>query len=454
MSGSGSDTSSKDARKEEPRYGIARIPSILTELILDALQDILAILRNQWVQKTFIYGTVLAITGILLFVPAVVAYFSFWSRYLPDQITTVPVHLQYGYGVNPWGVSYLPKSRLKNYQAYDITVSLTLPMSPANLDRGNFMVALHLLSEDKQASEQQQKKKNAQQQIESPPYPPLPTSSFEVNPEGKISLPVRRDPSYYFTSKKVLGTSTRPTLVPYQDPLVSLASRIFWLPYYVFVNPPKSETTQLQISLMEKVYFGKDIPLPTEVFVEVQAGQNLQVYRASATFTAQLEGMRWFMAYHSWIAFVVFTSFFWGCEMVVLAGTWGAVWVLLRILGITGTSQDKEKSAVVKVEPGEVQGRKKSENEDGLSDTERTFPSLSGQPPLKFEGRIKQEEGEPQGIAPDIPLAGEADDEDNGEEEEEDGRAHRDSGIGTSYDDNVAREGFKRRTSGSRSRRA
>lgn len=424
-------------------------------------------------QKTFVYGIVLAITGVLLFVPAVIAYFSFWSRYLPDQITTVPVHLQYGYvlqflesrtliidtkvqryGVNPWGVSYLPKSRLKNYQAYDITVSLTLPNSPANLDRGNFMVALHLLRDDEQTSEQQQKKKNAQEQIESPPYPPLLASSFEVNPEGKISLPVRRDPSYYLTNKKVLGTSTRPALMPYRDPLVSLASRVVWLPYYVFFNRRKSETTTLRISLMEKVYFGKEISLPTEVFVEVQAGQNLQVYRASATFAAQLEGMRWFMAYHSWIAFVMFTSFFWGCEMVVLAGTWGMVWVLLRVLGITGGAEGKDKDAVVKVEPGEGQRTKRSENEDGLSDTERTFPSIAGQPPLKFEGRIKQEEGEPQGIPPDIQPAGEADDEDDGEEEDEDGPAYRDSGIGTSYDDNVAREGFKRRTSGSRSRRA
>lgn len=420
----------------------------------------------------------LAITGVLLFVPAVIAYFSFWSRYLPDQITTVPVHLQYGYvryshlspeiyvsagqntymyaksyGANPWAVSSLPQARLKNHQAYDITVSLTLPNSPANLDRGNFMVALRLLGgEDTQTSDR--KKTKTQQQIEPPPSSSLPNSPFEVGPEGKSVLPVRHDPKYYLARKKVLATSTRPALVPYQDPLVSLASRIVWLPYYVFINPRKSETTSLHISLMEKVYFGKEIKLPTEVFVEVQAGQNLQVYRASATFAAQLEGLRWFMAYHSWIAFVLFTSFFWVCEMVVLAGTWGTVWVLLRMAGWKlGEDENKAKGkdAVVKAEPDEGL-RRRNENEDGLSDTERTFPSIAGQPPLKFEGRIKQEEGEPQGIAPEIHPAAEADDEDDGEEEEGDGPAYRDSGIGTSYDDNVPREGVKRRTSGSRSR--
>ncbi|KAM7197372.1 putative adipose-regulatory protein (Seipin) domain containing protein [Rhypophila sp. PSN 637] len=447
MAGSTSDISSDDARKEEPGYGIGRIRAVSAELVSVLIRDVLAILRNPWVQTTFIWGTVLAITGVLLLVPAVMAYFTFWSRYLPDQISTVPVHMQYGYGVNPWGISSLPQGRLKNHQAYDITVSLTLPNSPANLDRGNFMIALHLLGNDDSNINQKQS------QVE-PPLSPWPASSFEVGPEGKLSIPVRRDPAYYITCKKVLVTSTRPTLLLYQDPLVSLASRIFWLPYYVFINPGKSEATTLQIPLMEQVYFGKGITMPSDVFVEVQAGQSLQVYRASATFTAKLEGIRWFMAHHSWISFVLFTSFFWVCEMVVLAGTWGTVWLFLQF---RDTAPAAKKGAMVKVEPGAKISLKKTENYDGLSDTERTFPSILGQPLLKFEGRIKQEEGEPEGIAPEVHPAGEADDEDDGElgGAEDDGPSYtgRDSGIGTSYDDNVAREGIKRRTSGSRGRR-
>ena len=35
-------------------------------------------------------------TSIFLFGVAVVAYYFFYSHYLPDQITTFPLHLQYG----------------------------------------------------------------------------------------------------------------------------------------------------------------------------------------------------------------------------------------------------------------------------------------------------------------------------------------------------------------------
>lgn len=41
--------------------------------------------------------TLLIIGAVLLYVPAVLGYFVFYYKYIPDQVTTVPVHLQYGY---------------------------------------------------------------------------------------------------------------------------------------------------------------------------------------------------------------------------------------------------------------------------------------------------------------------------------------------------------------------
>lgn len=86
-------------------------------------------------------------------------------------------------------------------------------------------------------------------------------------------------------------------------------------------------------------------------------------------------------------------------------------------------------------------GKKSMAKKEGeLSDTERTFPSSSKQPALKYEVRIKEEELEESDILPINPGAL-ADDE----EDEEELRA-RDSGIGTSFSDNVNRQSTKRRS--------
>lgn len=47
-------------------------------------------------QRTVVMGLLLAFVSIMLFVFAAVGYLAFYHAYLPDQVTTVPVHLQYG----------------------------------------------------------------------------------------------------------------------------------------------------------------------------------------------------------------------------------------------------------------------------------------------------------------------------------------------------------------------
>ena len=83
-----------------------------------------------------------------------------------------------------------------------------------------------------------------------------------------------------------------------------------------------------------------------------------------------------------------------------------------------------------------------------ISDTERIFPSSSKQPTLRYEGKVKQEEGtEAVSDLPPVNQGAEADDED----EDDDGwqrSVDRDSGIGTSYDDGVFREGSRKRAQG------
>lgn len=53
-------------------------------------------MASKTTHKALIGTTLGLIAAVLLYIPAVVGYFYFYYRYLPHQVTTVPVHLQYG----------------------------------------------------------------------------------------------------------------------------------------------------------------------------------------------------------------------------------------------------------------------------------------------------------------------------------------------------------------------
>lgn len=249
--------------------------------------------------------------------------------------------------------------------------------------------------------------------------------------------------------RTILYTSTRPAIVPYTDPLVSLASRLLFLAYHVFV--PASETTCLVVPMVERLEFKPGSMMPTALVLDVQAGQDLQVYSTSVTITAQLHGLRWFM--HSWrvTAFVLLTTLFWVWEVLSLGVT---VLVLRYVLGgSTSTPEGKR----IKQEDGEQSGQPRIKQEEGaeyslrggrkaaLEDVPMTFPTYSRQqPPLRYDPPESSAHtnsvnaSTPQADMP--PAAGvEADDEyeDGGAMEEyfdnKEGDDGRDSGIGTSF---------------------
>ncbi|EOO03735.1 putative tubulin-tyrosine ligase protein [Phaeoacremonium minimum UCRPA7] len=364
-------------------------------------------------QRTLVNTVLIVASSTILFGLAAIAYLLFYHNFLPDQVTTVPVHLQYGYELNPYGVASLADKNLKDLQDYDITVTLNLPRSRPNLDRGNFMIALHLLeaAPSKIAAAITQ------------PNPPGPSSAFE--------------------GKTVLYTSTRPAILPYTDPLVSLASRLLFLAYHIVF--PASEKVTLVVPMVEKLRFREGGMMPTSLALDIQAGQSLQVYSVSVTITAQLYGLRWIMHKYWITSFFVFTTLFWLCEMgFMIAG-----WVALSMLFAGPSEQEKLKiepdrtgggGAVVKTE-----GNSKSGTDE---DVPMTFPTSSRQPPLRYEPSVKEEPGaESSELANIAPAGGEADDEDD--EEDEQGRWRGDSGIGTSYSD---RDGSSLRRRSSRGR--
>ncbi|AEO64265.1 uncharacterized protein THITE_2010413, partial [Thermothielavioides terrestris NRRL 8126] len=219
-------------------------------------------------------GTALVVFGaVLLYIPTVILYIIMYYRYLPELVTTVPVYLQYGVGPNPFGIASL--DHLHAFQPYDISVLLTLPRSPANLERGNFMVALHLLTPDPSASS-------------SPNLPYIPPH-----------------------------TAARPAILPYADPLASLAARLLLLPYHVLF-PARASAARLALPMAEALAFAPRRAVPRSLLLEVQGGQALQVYEVSVRFVARLRGLRWLVYRWRVAAFVLITGGMWVAEVVVL----------------------------------------------------------------------------------------------------------------------------------------
>ncbi|KAJ9151249.1 Seipin [Pleurostoma richardsiae] len=374
-------------------------------------------------QRTLLNTILAAAASSVLFGLAAIAYLLFYHNYLPDQITTIPIHLQYGYEVNPYGIASLADKNFKDLQDYDITVTLKLPRSPPNLDRGNFMLALHLLDDASNKLVTPPTAAAAAAQSTAPPI--MPTSALQ--------------------GKTILHSSARPAIVPYTDPLVSLASRLLFLAYHIFF--PASETATLRVPMAERLQFRRGTLMPTSLLLDVQAGQALQVYSAAVTVTAQLRGLRWLMYTWRITSFLVFTTGFWLFEVVFM----GLAWVVLSV--VFGGDSAPGQTDVVKTEQGQTGSTGVVKKEAGIEeDVPMTFPTSSRQPPLRYEPSteaVKDEAGETSPLAEIPPLGGEADDEDEEEEDEEDGRFRGDSGIGTSYSD---RDGGSVRRRASRGR--
>ena len=125
----------------------------------------------------------------------------------------------------------------------------------------------------------------------------------------------------------------------------------------------------------------------------------------------------------------------------------GIVWLVLSIFvfpdksSLTTVRKEEEESTPIKKE-------QRDEHSD-MSDTPHTFPTLSGQPPLRYSSPHVKEEETP--APPDNEVAvGEADDEEDDfilDETGAIGRAVSDSGIGTSMESSSGRpESIRRRS--------
>lgn len=311
-------------------------------------------------------------------------------RPLSGGVRLISIHCRLG--PNPYALVSLSSPPLKSAQDYDISVSLLMPRSQANLDRGNFMVSLHLLDMD-------------------------------VSPTLQDAARRFADDHDQLDGHSILFSSRRPALTPYEDPLVSLASRILFLFYYMLF--PGSQKHELSVGLAERVSFAKGAVVPASAYLEVEAGQTLQTYAVSLTLTAQLRGLRWLMFHYRLPTYIFFTLLFWACEVLFMGAAWSFWSVSLasgnKRLEYSGDERDSDWAA-------EHMRREREE----LSDRPLHLKLESD---VKEEDDLEKEEARQTRLLSELPLAGaEADDE----YEDDDGRA---AGTGSSYGQQRGRDG-------------
>ncbi|CZR61193.1 uncharacterized protein PAC_11089 [Phialocephala subalpina] len=361
--------------------------------------------------KTYLNAVLFMITSAILLGLASLAYILFYLNYVPQIGIERIIHLQYGDGPHPYGITSLDSS-LISQQAYDISLSLHVPRSPSNLAQGNFMLSLSLLS---------------------PSYnPSYPSISPAYSPKLTTIYQDAKDDVLFF--------SRRPAILTYSSRLVSSTETLFALPLYIFGLKRESEI--LHVPMAELATFPKGWKnIPAYAMLELQSEQEVQVYDVRIQFKARFGGLRWVMYNHRIVSFVVFTFAFWMSEcLFAILG-----WLALQAIFAKSPEQVKE----VKGDETDTATIKNEEEEDepDLSDTPRTFPTYGRQPPLRYTPKTKDEDSEEYVMDETAiqPLAAEADDEDDEEFQHRSGRT--DSGIGTSFSEGGERSGVKRRTS-------
>jgi seipin len=284
------------------------------------------------------------------------------------------------------------EGEIASAQAYDVKLEIELPRTRKNREAGNFMLDVSLLGS---------------------------TGILDTLKDGIMTTSTSE-------SAPVLARSRRPAILQYRSLPVEIVHRAMQLPWYLIGVRDERET--LTIDVFEKTSFARGInSVPTALKLEVQSAKRMQIYSAKAHFHARFRGLRWLMYNHRMISAVVFVGVFWGVEMIFAGIAWA---VLIAYLGPAFKSEEQQHIRI------KDEGATSEDEERAfLSDTERTFPTLSNQQPLRFRSpEIKDEKKEDEMSAgtrlQDVPplTSLEADDED------EDGDYFLDSGIGTSME--------------------
>lgn len=401
--------------------------------MLTALQDValfpVRVATSPPLLRTYLRTLLLFIASAILFAFAVIAYTSFYYSYIPIRGITVPVYLQFDHGSTPrtfiddsgrkfgqevqkWPHGVVGIQGLVDRQKYDVSVEMVVPRSRRNLEAGNWMVELSLRG----------------------PSTPGGIKSILGWDDDTTDSTSQASTAATTSRPPVLAHSRRPAILTYRSWPIEHVHRFLRLPLYLTGFGSESET--LHISMLESAYFPTTIP--TSLRLELRSKTPLEIYRASVHITAKLEGLRWLMYTHRLTSLTIFVALFWATEMTLVLLTWGLASMLFA------SPTPPPDTQTIKHEPDDAASTQ-------YSDTDRTFPTLSRQPPLRYHSppHVKKEEDED--------VKKEEDDEEGGEEEADDEEddfvleeplprgvenavLFTDSGLGTGVDSEVERE--------------
>ncbi|KAG5925692.1 hypothetical protein E4U42_004046 [Claviceps africana] len=356
---------------------------------MDVLEETARMATSKSAQRAAVNAVLLVSSAVSLFALASLATALFFQNFVPDQFITTPVFLQYQSGVNPYGIVQLAYPTPKLHQDYDVSVALSMPRSPPNTEHGNFMVSLYLVREG--------------------------GKGHQALTTGRRTPGVQQ----YLDNQKILFQSRRPALMPYEDPILSVAKRVLFLGYYMLF--PRAQSRTMIIRLAERLNFDKAAVKPTAALVEIEAGQHIQIYETELTLTAQLRGLRWLMFHYRLLTYMTFTTVFWVCEILFMCLAW-IVWSTV-VMAKRPTAKANDASDA---------------GDDDYSDRPASSSTRGKQVTPKKEGRLKMEESDDQERAfSDIPTLGaEADDEEDFDDDD-------DIGIGSDRRSNMAATSYK-----------
>ncbi|EEQ83880.1 hypothetical protein RJZ56_002110 [Blastomyces dermatitidis] len=234
-------------------------------------------------RRAYINTVLFALTSLVLFCISVVAYWIFYYNYVPQIGMERQVHLQFGDG-HPYGTATLG-TELIPAQQYDISVALYLPRTPSNLDAGNFMLDLALVS----------------------------TVDTNINTNAEASA-----------EENIIARSRRPAILTYASPMVDTARRVSKMPLYVLGWQREAE--KLKVNMMGRVEFArKKGAMPKMLRLEIQSDERMQVYNAVVRFDAKFSGLRWIMYNWKILSFLTFSSTFWIVSMLFTSSVWIAL---------------------------------------------------------------------------------------------------------------------------------
>ena len=257
------------------------------------------------------------------------------------------------------------------------------------------------------------------------------TALFAPGEKGSViddsRIPVAKDP----TTTKVLASSRRTAILTYYSPVVDLARKATELHWLILGWRLEAET--LEIPVFNGVSFAKGWRnVPDTMQIQVQSSARMQIYEANVVFKARFQGLRWIMYNHRITSAFVFIGAFWGTEVLFTAICWAILSVWVFSPGDDTTiKKEADDHKRIKAEDSE------EEEHIRLSDTERTYPTYSKGPAMRYTSpAIKKEEPEAEPFPSLLTTALEADDEDESDD-------FFDSGLGTSLESSTGHTSSK-----------